>query len=56
MTGMPVMTAVVAAFLFGVFVGNVGGHNTVATECKRLNSFYVGDTVYQCQVKETTKP
>lgn len=34
-------------------VGWLFAHETVATECKRLGSFYVGSTVYEC--KEKTK-
>jgi len=53
--------AVGPSFLFGIVAMLVAGliflmgwtfaHNTVARECKSLGSFYVGDTVYECQVK-----
>ncbi len=53
--------AVGHSFLFGIaavlftglisLVGWVFAHNTVARGCKSLGSFYVGDTVYECQVK-----
>ena len=49
------------SFLFGIIAMLVAGliflmgwtfaHNTVARECKSLGSFYVGSTVYECQVK-----
>jgi hypothetical protein len=49
------------SFLFGILVMLIAAliflmgwgfaHNTVARECKHLGSFYVGDTVYECQVK-----
>lgn len=27
-------------------------HWTVATECKKLGAFYVGETVFECKVRE----
>lgn len=36
----------------GTWVGWLEGQNTVATQCRLLGSFYVGDTVYECRVKE----
>jgi hypothetical protein len=42
----------ITVFLFGCLIGWVGAHGTVATECERLGSFYVGDTTYTCKVKE----
>jgi hypothetical protein len=49
------------SFLFGIVVmlivalifsmGRVSAYNTVARGCKHLGSFYIGDTVYECQVK-----
>ena len=32
-----------------LFVGWVGAHKTVATECEKLGSFYVGSNVYECK-------
>jgi hypothetical protein len=43
---IPMMT-----LIFGLFLGWIFAHNTVATECGRLGSFYVGSTVYECKVK-----
>ena len=37
--------------IFGLFLGWVFAHSTVATECKKLGSFYVGDKVYECKLK-----
>ena len=36
------------AFLIGRFSGRTSAHYTVATECERLGSFYVGKNVYMC--------
>ncbi len=41
----------VIVFWAAILIGWVVAHNTVATECKKLGSFYVGDTVYECRVK-----
>lgn len=43
--------AVVLAFAFGVMGGWVHAHQTVATECQRLGSFYVASTTYECKAK-----
>jgi hypothetical protein len=53
------------SFLFGISAMLVAGlifligwtfaHNTVARECKSLGSFYVGSTVYECQIKRIDK-
>ncbi len=40
--------ALLVAFAFGWMVA----HNTVATECNKLGSFYVGSTVYECKGKK----
>ena len=39
-------------FLVGMLCGWVFAHSEVATECEKLNSFYVGNTVFHCGVKE----
>ena len=39
-------------FCMGLLFGRVMAHEEVATECQRLNSFYVGTTVYHCEVKK----
>jgi hypothetical protein len=41
--------AVAVAMCFG---GWVLAHKTVAVECNRLGSFYVGSTVYECKEKK----
>ena len=48
------MAYFVSVFLIilGTLIGWLEGHNTVATECRLLGAFYVGDTVYECKVKE----
>lgn len=47
---------VVVAVLVGIFVGWGAAHGTVADECKKLGGFYVAKTVFECKVKEGTKP
>lgn len=37
------------AFLIGRSSGWTSAHYTVATECERLGSFYVGKDVYVCK-------
>jgi len=39
-------------FLLGMLFGWIFAHGEVANECRKLNSFYVGDTVFNCGVKE----
>jgi len=38
----------IISFALGVLFGWVYAHVTVATECRRLGSFYVGDDVFHC--------
>lgn len=40
------------SFLVGMFAGWVYAHNTVASECKRLGGFYVGETNFKCTAIE----
>jgi hypothetical protein len=39
--------------IFCILIGWLGGwlhaHNTVAAECQKLKSFYVGSSVFACQ-------
>jgi hypothetical protein len=44
------MTAfwVLLALVVGMWMGWNVAHNTVAAECERLGSFFVGKTVYHC--------
>jgi hypothetical protein len=43
--------SVILLFLIGMVFGWIFAHSTVATECEKLNSFYVGDKIYHCGVK-----
>ncbi len=36
--------------IFGVLIGWVWAHKTVATECERIGKFYVGENVYHCRL------
>lgn len=40
--------------LVGYWMGWIGAHQTVKTECRRLGGFYVGDSVFKCE--EVPKP
>ena len=42
---------IVLALLFGVIVGWVTAHHTIATECQKLGAFYVGRTVFECKAR-----
>ena len=44
------MTAVLA-FVFGCFILAIA-HLTVAHECETLNTFYIGNKVYECKRKQ----
>lgn len=48
-----VSVVLMAVILF--FMGWVFAHSTIATECQRLNAFYVGSTVYTCSASEQPK-
>ena len=39
-------------FIVGTVFGWVFAHNVVASECQKLNSFYVGDKVFNCEVRK----
>jgi hypothetical protein len=41
--------------IFGFFLGWVFAHVTVATECGKLGSFYVGEKTYECKLKAEGK-
>ena len=53
------MPYLISGLLIGLVVGFAGGwiqaHQTVATECEKLGSFYVGDKVYECKLREGAK-
>lgn len=38
----------IVAFVFGW----IFAHNTIADECEKLQSFYVGSHVFECKVKK----
>lgn len=42
-----IILSLVSAFVWGYGIA----HSEVATECKKLNSFYVGENVYDCKVR-----
>lgn len=50
------MAKIVATILVTAFItwhlAWAAAHNTIATECEKLGSFYVGDKVYVCKFKE----
>jgi len=47
------MTYLIFGAVIGLVIGFFGGwaqaHQTVATECKKLGAFYVGNTVFDCK-------
>ena len=43
-----VILALIIGGLFGYANGWVSAHRTVATECERLGSFFVGKEVFRC--------
>ena len=36
-------------FVLGVLIGWTWTHYTIASECKKLGKFYVGDEVFECR-------
>jgi hypothetical protein len=46
-----ILTAICRLFA-GLFIGYVSAHNIIATECERLNGFYVGSKTFICDKKE----
>lgn len=45
-----ILTAICGLFI-GLFIGWVIAQNNIATECERLNAFYVGNKTFICDVK-----
>lgn len=43
--------ATIFGLFVGLFIGWVSAHNIVATECERLNAFYIGDKTFICDLK-----
>lgn len=37
------------ASLFGILIGWIFAHSSVATECQKIGAFYVGEHVYYCE-------
>lgn len=48
MDGFLATATLVAVFCLGWVIGN----DVVANECEKLGGFYVGDTVYECKMKD----
>ena len=46
------MLAAIVVFLMGSVFGWIFAHSTIATECEKLNSFYVSNRTFQCEVKK----
>jgi hypothetical protein len=47
---------ILAALILGYYVGWANAHYTVATECDRLGSFFVGKRVFKCTEISEVKP
>jgi hypothetical protein len=45
---MSIALAIIVSLLFGFAWGWGAAHKTVATECERLGSFYVGPKTFHC--------
>jgi len=45
-----ILTAICGLFA-GLFIGYVSAHNMIATECEKLNGFYVGNKTFICDSK-----
>lgn len=41
----------IIGLVMGVAFGWAWAHHEVSTECQRQGNFYVGKTVYRCEVK-----
>lgn len=42
----------VGALALGWVIGWVHAHGAIASECRRLGGFYVGDAVFRCEVQK----
>ena len=49
---MTKIAALISMAVLAVLLGWIIAHNTVAVECQKLGSFYVGDKVFKCELKE----
>lgn len=45
-----ILTAI-CGLTIGGFIGWSSAHNMIATECEKLNGFYVGNKTFICDVK-----
>ncbi len=43
--------AVALALLFTLALGWIASASTIAQECRKLGSFYVSNTVFECRLK-----
>lgn len=56
---MSVILGLVLGCFFGYLVGWANAHHTVADECEKLGSFYVGSKVFRCvriELKSSQQP
>lgn len=49
------MLGLVIGLVLGYCIGWVNAHHTVATECRKLGSFFVGKSVFKCTEIEDKK-
>jgi hypothetical protein len=42
----------ILVFILGIVFGWIFAHSSVASECQKLNSFYVSDKVFNCEVRK----
>lgn len=46
----------VIGLILGIYIGWVQAHHTIARECRKLGSFYVGSSVFKClEIKKDSK-
>lgn len=38
--------------IVGIMIGWIIAHNEISTECQRQGNFYVGKTLYSCEIKK----
>ena len=46
------MLMAIIVFFVGTVFGWIFAHSSVATECEKLHSFYLGDRTFQCEVRK----
>jgi hypothetical protein len=42
----------ILVFILGMVFGWIFAHGQVASECQKVNLFYVGDKVFNCEVRK----